>query len=335
MLSSFHFLRPWWFIAIIPMLILFIFMLRRSSLAKSNWEQHCDPHLLTQLLVKNLGSTKTVLPYYLLVLWILLIAALAGPTWSLYAEPVYQKNIGRVIALDVSPSMNANDISPSRIQRAKFKVLDLLHDIKEGQTGMIVFSSAAFVVSPLTTDTNTIANMVPVLDPSIVPVAGSDIDSALQKAVALLNQAGYLEGQIIIVTDSTPSSLALRDASKLAKQGYHVSVLAIGTKDGGPILKPNGGFETDDKGNIIFAHLDSSALEKLASNGSGVYAPFSNDSSDLKEILNEGNPNDLSNKPSKEMQTQNLWRDEGHWLIWLAIILAVFIARRGWLEKIC
>ena len=138
-MTTFHFLRPWWFLALIPAIILFISALRRAKSGDNVWSKHCDPHLLEHLLSKNNSISRTWLPYLLFSLWIIAIIALAGPTWSLYAQNVYQKNIARVIALDVSQSMNAADIAPSRLERGKYKILDLLHSIKEGQTGMIVF----------------------------------------------------------------------------------------------------------------------------------------------------------------------------------------------------
>ncbi len=334
MIETFHFLRPWWFIALIPALIIFIYSLNKTA-GRSNWNEHCDPHLLKYLLVHNQASHKTWLPYILLLIWLVMVFALSGPTWSRYAEPIYQKNIARIIALDVSTSMNANDITPSRLERAKYKVLDLLHDIKEGQTGMLVFSSDAFVVSPLTTDTNTIASMVPVLDSNIVPIQGSDIAKALQKSAKLLSQAGYSTGEIILITASTPSASALDEAAKLTKDGYIISVLAVGTNNGGPITKTDGGLETDEKGNVIFAKLDTIQLEKLAQIGKGNYLTFVNDNSDLKKLLNYNNLNDINKKPNKISETKNLWRDEGHWLVWLLLILSPFIARKGWLEKIC
>lgn len=332
MVNSFHFLRPWWFIALIPAIILFVMLLKKSNLTKNNWETHCDPHLLPYLIVGNKLSKSIWLPTLLFMSWLVAILALAGPTWSLYAEPVYQKNIARVIALDVSQSMNANDIVPSRLQRAKYKVLDLLHQIKEGQTGMIVFSSAAFVVSPLTADSNTIASMIPVLDSNIVPVQGSDITKALEKSVQLLSQAGYSQGQIILFTDSTPDESAIKEAEKLATEGYITSVIAMGTKQGGPIVDANGGFVTDTKGNIVFANLDNIALGKLAAAGAGVYIPFSNENMNLNQLLNNSTLDGLENKPSKRMQTKSLWKDEGHWLIWLLIILVSFLANRQYAD---
>lgn len=333
MFGAFHFLRPWWFLTLIPAIILFILALKRAKSGENIWNKHCDPHLLEHLIVKSNPIFHSWLPYLLLSIWLVTITALAGPTWSRYAQNVYQKNIARVIALDVSQSMNSADIAPSRLERGKYKTLDLLHDIKEGQTGMIVFSSEAFVVSPLTADSNTIASMVPVIDSTIVPVQGSDIASALIKSANLIKQSGFTQGQIILITDSTPSDEALTLAHKLAGEGYTTSVLAIGTKQGAPVTNADGSLVMDSSGNITLASLNSKTLEKLAKNGNGEYAAFSNNNSDLHQLLNETNFN-IQN-PSKKVETKSLWKDEGHWLIWLLILVSAFIARKGWLEKIC
>ena len=242
--------------------------------------------------------------------WLIIIVALAGPTWSRYAAPVYQKNLPRVIVLDVSQSMNATDLAPSRLQRAKYKVLDLLHSIKEGQTGMLVFSSLPFVVSPLTSDSNTIASMVPILDSSIVPVQGADIGKALQKAGKLLQQVGSNHGQIILVTDNTPTQEDLTQAHTLAQQGYTTSVLAITTEQ-------------------------DQALVNLAGQGDGEYLGFKNDNSDVTQLINSNNSTNLSSKSSAQAQTEDLWDDRGSYLIWIAVLLLAFLARKGWLDQLC
>ena len=305
----FHFLRPWWFLAIIPAILLLIFSLNKINSSDSNWTKYCDAHLLQHLISNETRTLKNYLPYTLLILWLIIIFALAGPTWSMYGQPVYQKNIARVIALDVSQSMTATDIAPSRLDRAKYKSIDLLHNITEGQTGMVVFSSSSFLVSPLTNDTNTIASMVPVLDNNIVPVQGSDILPALRKSAKLLKQAGNTRGEIILITDSTPSDEAIKEAKALAADGYTTSVLGIGTEN------------------------SSDRLRSLATAGKGSYVDFSNDNSDIDSLLLKKNK--LTSKASKELQIKSLWRDEGHYLIWLLVFLVAFLARRGWLEKIC
>ncbi|HCY39439.1 MAG: Ca-activated chloride channel [Pseudomonadota bacterium] len=310
MLSLFHFLRPWWLLALIPAIMLSYYWYKKSQTSKNSWQQHCDPHLLEHLLVKQTASKNWGLITLLMSGWLVIIVALAGPTWSRYAAPVYQKNLPRVIVLDVSQSMNATDLAPSRLQRAKYKVLDLLHSIKEGQTGMLVFSSLPFVVSPLTSDSNTIASMVPILDSSIVPVQGVDIGKALQKAGKLLQQAGSNHGQIILVTDNTPTQEDLTQAHNLAQQGYTTSVLAIATEQ-------------------------DPALVHLAGQGDGEYLGFKNDNSDVTQLINSNNSTNLSSKSSTQAQTEDLWDDHGSYLIWLAVFLLAFLARKGWLDKLC
>lgn len=332
---NFHFLRPWWLLAFIPAISLFVLYIRRSNTTSNNWQEHCDPHLLPYLIIGEQKPTSSTLPSWLLACWLLIILALAGPTWQQYAESTYQKNSARVIALDVSTSMNSSDLVPSRLERAKYKLLDLLKEFKEGQTSLLVFSSSPFVVSPLTNDSNTIASMVPVIDSSIVPVQGVDIGKALQKSVDLLQQTGFTRGQIILITDSTPTANDKQIARQLAHDGYNLTVLAIGTARGAPISNASGGFATDSNGNITLAKLDKSALKDLAHSGNGEYIEFSNDDNDVQAISKIINENSTVKDPSAKSEVKNLWRDEGHWLIWLAIVFILIIARKGWLDKLC
>ena len=128
---TFHFLRPSWFLAIVPAILLLIFSLRKINSSNTIWTKYCDSHLLEHLILNDSISLKNYLPYILFGLWLISICALAGPTWSMYGQPVYQKNISRVIVLDVSNSMTATDIAPSRLERAKYKSIDLLNNIHE------------------------------------------------------------------------------------------------------------------------------------------------------------------------------------------------------------
>lgn len=335
MLSSFHFLRPWWLIGLIFIIILFILLLPKLKSNKNLWANHCDSHLLPYITVNESQTNGLLLPILILIMWLVTILALAGPTWSKYIQQTYQKDNARIIILDLSQDMNATDIKPSRIQRANYKILDLLHDIKEGQTGMIVFSSYAFVVSPLTSDSNVIASLVPTLNTSIVPTQGSNITRALNKASQLLNQGGYNHGQILLITSSTPKNTDLATAKKLAEQGYNISVWGIGTQQGAPIMNTRGSYITNNQGDIILAKLNEQALINLANQGQGEYINFTNNNQDLRQALALVNAKQSNSITKKRSQVKTLWRDEGHWLVWLIILIASFIVRRGWLEKIC
>jgi len=131
MLDLFHFLRPWWFLAFIPALLLFIFILKTRQ-ASHQWQSDCDPHLLKHLIIGDAKAYNNLsLALMVLLSWCIAIVALAGPTWSHQIQPTWQKSTARVIALDLSVTMNANDLLPTRLARARFKVLDLLKAITE------------------------------------------------------------------------------------------------------------------------------------------------------------------------------------------------------------
>ncbi len=333
--NSLHFIRPYWFLAVIPALILIIMYIRNNNAKKNAWANHCDPDLLPYITDQSSQQKNYTLAILVGLAWLIMIIALAGPSWTKYQEPVYQKKIGRVIALDLSPVMNATDVSPSRLERAKFKILDLLKTLQEGQTGMIVFTSLPFVVSPLTNDSNTIAAMVPTIDSSIVPVQGTDIAKALLKSQQLLAQAGFNRGEILLITASSPNNQDIAMAAKLAANGYTTSVLAIGSADGGPIKNKDGGLITDAKGNIIVANLDSSSLAKLANSGNGTFIPYSNDNSDINKFNAIYRREQIADTPSKIMESQNLWQEYGYWFIWGLIPILALLARKGWIDKLC
>jgi Ca-activated chloride channel family protein len=334
MLANFHLLRPWFLIALIPAIILFIFFKKTAHSNQNNWVKECDPHLLAHLISTNKTSSANFIATLILICWLIAIFALSGPSWKMTQQPLFQQNTARVIALDVSSSMNSTDLPPSRMERAKYKVIDLLKAIKEGQTGMIIFSSYPFVVSPLTSDTNTIINMVPVIDTNIVPVQGSNLDKALIKSSQLITQAGFSKGEIILLTDSQPDANSFNTVKKLANEGFKIAILGIGTAQNTPTINASGGFITDNSGNIVFNHLDVVALSNLAQDGNGIYIPFSDDNSDINSLISFIKSDSLGKSKSLN-NTQKIWQDDGIIFIWLLLVIVAILSRKGWLEQLC
>ncbi len=332
-LSNLHFLRPNWFYALIPLALLMIGIAYRLRHA-NNWQQVCDPHLLPHLLI-NMRARRLLWPLLLLgLIWILAVIALAGPSWQQITIPSYRSQAARVIVFDLSPSMYAQDIAPSRLTRAKFKLLDLLKRTHEGQTGLIAFSGEPYVVSPLTQDNNTIAAMIPELDPQIMPVSGNNMAWALSFAAKLLTQAGVRKGDIIVITYNRADPAAIKLAKKLKARGDKISVLGVGTREGAPIPLSSGNFLRDKKGNIVVSKLAQASLQKLANAGGGIYAQFTNDNSDLKRIL-AGSL--FTQQLAKAKQTQHdikIWQDSGRYFILPILLLMLLLFRRGWLEEI-
>lgn len=327
-MNSFHFLRPEWLLALVPVLFI-LWQLMKMRGSDHAWRKACDPHLLTHLLIQSETNPKRVPLFLLACGWILTVIALSGPTWSRLPETVYRNLSSRVIVLDVSPQMLADDIKPNRITRAKFKVQDLLNAISDGQVGMVAFSQQAFTVSPLTQDAATIGAMVPELDPTMMPIQGNSISAGLQKAMLLLQQAGASTGEIILITGNTPTTNDLAMATKLKQQGYHLMVLAIGTANGSPVPTANG-YLHDQAGAIITSKLDFSALAALARNGGGSLINFSNDNSDLQKLLRP--QSGLTLQAEKTQQTVAAWRDQGRWFLLACLPLAALGFRKGWLS---
>ncbi|KFJ42527.1 VWA domain-containing protein [Francisella philomiragia] len=330
---DFHFLRPWWLLALIP-IVVFVILLFRSSSQANSWAKYCDSHLLEHVVVGKQSKTKkSLVPFLFLCLWIVSVVALAGPTWKYKDVPVYQENVSRVIALDVSQSMDTTDVSPTRLERAKYKTLDILRRIKEGQVGMIVFSSEPFVVSPLTSDANTVENLVPVINSDIVPVQGNNIYKAIEKSAQLITQAGAKKGQIILITDSTPSADAIAKAKQLAEQGIDTDVYAIGTPKGGIAKDDRGNYIKDDGGNIQYFGIDLNQLEALAKAGSGKLVTLTANNTDVKKLLSDTQGN--GKKKSDKKSANIFWQDEGIYFIWLLVAMSLLFFRRGILERIC
>jgi Ca-activated chloride channel family protein len=327
--SRFHFLRPEWFIALIPLVILF-WLLRRLHLKAGSWQQYCDPKLLPFLVQNTVSQRKSVAPVIALLTGILCITALAGPTWEQRPQPVFKQQSALVIALDLSRSMDATDISPSRLTRALLKVQDILNKRQEGQTALIVFAGDAFAVTPLTEDTETISSQVKSLSTSIMPAQGSRSDSALQLGANLLKQSGQSGGHILLITDGIdPRSNDI--AHDLTAQSISTSVLAVGTTDGAPIPLPSGGFFKDNKGEIVIPKLDLSSLRQLVLSGAGQLQVMTTNDSDINRLLAPVNALDMSGDSTRTELKTDSWFEEGPWLLLPALLLAAFAFRRGYI----
>ncbi len=325
--EGFKFLRPAWFWALLPVAGLVVALLLRRQRGAS-WSRVCDAHLLPHLLT-DVERKRTIWPLFLLVpAWFAAVVALAGPVWQQLPQPVFESEEARVFVLDLSRSMDATDLSPSRLARAKFKLLDLLKRSGEGQTGLVVFAGDAFVVSPLTQDANTIAAMVPALQTTIMPVQGSRADLALRKADALFEQGQAPEGEIILIADGV-NAVAIDVAREIADRGRRVSVLALGTTQGAPIPVQVGGFLKDRNGGIVIPKLDLALLSEVAAAGDGLFTMMRSDDSDVELLTTQHEVTDWSDgEQHAELKTES-WREEGPWLLLAILPFALLAFRRG------
>jgi len=325
-LGDFHFLRPEWLIAL-PFVLLTAVLFARRRLGPGSWEYVVDPqlapHVLSGAQVKGIDSRWILLA----VTGVLGILALAGPAWERIEQPMFRSEQALVVALDLSRSMDAQDVSPSRLLRARLKILDLLQRRASGQTALVVYSANAFTVTPLTTDSDTVAALVNSLGTDIMPSRGSYPFAAINKGRALLEQAGMGYGEVLLITDGGSTPATERAARDLREAGYSLSVLGVGTTDGAPIPRQTGGFVTDQMGRIAVARLEETSLRALATAGGGRYATLTSDNRDL-DLLLSGEV--ATTSAVGESQATDRWREEGPWLLLLLLPLAAMSFRRGW-----
>jgi len=329
-LMAFHFLRPWWLLAVPLWLWLSLYVWRKGQNG-GGWAAVCDPALLSYLVGESGGAqqrSKTALAALLLAGCATLFA-LAGPAWQQLPQPVYRAQSALVIGLDLSRSMLAEDIKPNRLQRAKQKLQDILSLRREGQTALVVFAGAAFDVVPLTSDNNAILAMLESLSPDMMPVQGSRASTALKHAAAIFKRSAIKRGTVVLLTDGVDTE-ASRIAAQLVKAGHRVSVIGVGTEAGAPIpaAGETGGFVKDRNGNIVIPRLQTGVLQHLADAGHGIYQPISFDNQDINRITGlKPSVTDMISKQEK-LQT-DLWREEGPWLLLLVLPLLSLAFRRG------
>ena len=325
MLNEFHFLRPAWLLAFLPMLSFLIWFARRRF-EMLRWQDIVDPQLMPHVLIGTGYQTRRRITMLLALAGALLVLALAGPAWQRLPQPVFRSQDGLVIVLDLSRSMDVADIKPSRLARARFKINDILARRVEGQSALIVYAAEPYVVSPLTDDTRTIISQLPALTTDLMPAQGSRADRALQKAAELLQQAGTSKGDVLLVTDGVDADRAAAAAAELRDSGIRVSVLGVGTAAGGPIPGA-GGFVKRGDGSIVVAKFDSASLRMLATEGRGLFRPLAADETDVDQLLARlGMSIDETEDTGLEV---DLWRDEGPWLLLPLLPLAVLAFRRG------
>jgi Ca-activated chloride channel family protein len=306
----------------------------RRALAPGSWQRIVDPALAPYVLARS-ASRKHSYRWWLMALGgVLAIVSLAGPSWNRAEQPVFRSEQAMVIALDLSRSMDAQDLTPSRLTRARLKILDILERRKSGQTALVVYSSNAFTVTPLTTDADTVAALVNSLSTDIMPSRGSYPVAAINKGRQLLEQAGVGYGEVLLITDGGTSPAAERAARELTSAGYTLSVMGVGTLQGAPIPIAGGGFVTDGRGQLAVPKLESRELQKLASEGGGRFTQLSADDRDL-EVLLSGVIDASSSSATDESLATDQWLEEGPWLLILLLPLAALPFRRGWLFVVC
>ncbi|NRB25330.1 VWA domain-containing protein [Shewanella sp.] len=319
-----HFLRPEWFFALVPLIIIML-LLWRSERKNSTWSRYIAPHL-ARLLVTQTNEIKRSKLGYLGLAWFVAVLALSGPAFTKQSLPVYEAAQGRVIIMDMSLSMYATDLSPNRLSQAKFKATDLIGELKEGETGLIAYAGDAFTISPLTRDRATLLNLLPTLTPDIMPARGSNLVAALARGKRLLAQGGHIRGDILLLTDGV-STQQMRDAKAVLQDTqYRLAIMAFGSEQGSPIRLPDGQLLRDNADQVVVAKTNYSLLNELVQAADGVLIPYRSDGQDLEQMLSWLST--TGDTKATELDGE-IWQDAGPYIALLLLLPVLLSFRHG------
>ena len=327
MLEYFHLIRPWWLLALLPVVAIAILWSRRNS-GQSKWTSAISEDLLKVLLEDHTARAKRWFSALVVGTLILVTVGLSGPAWQKLPQEVEQKQDTLIILLDLSLSMFANDVKPSRVERARQKIADILRARKEGVTALVAYAGDGHAVVPLTDDTKTIENLLFSLSPEMMPVFGSNPNHALEIAYELFENAGILQGRILMITDGIDD---ISSVTKHRNSSFPISILGIGTIQGAPIpldrLRQPGRFLQTQEGNRVVALLDEERLQQVADISYGHYQTVNLGNQDINYVLSTKLPSeDKSIEVERKFDT---WIDQGYWaaIILVPLLLAGF--RKG------
>lgn len=332
--EHFHFLRPEWFLAIIP-LVMIILAIRYLHKQQSGWNSVLASHLYQHLVTEKTGKKNRPPLYLLAIAWLISVVAIAGPTWEQLPQPVYQLNTGKVVVIDMSLSMRATDVQPDRLTRAKYKAIDLVNAISEGETGLVAYSGDAFTISPLSTDGQNLTALIPSLIPEIMPVAGSEPFLGLQSAVELLQNAGFQQGEIFWITDGIETEQISEVRKLISSSPYRLSILAVGTAQGAPIKMLDGELMKDASGAIVLPRLTRSSLRNLAAAGGGRFTVLQDTDEDIKLLTSQLTiEREAQEQDEEENKMGDEWKEMGPYLVLLLLPFAAYSFRRGLLPVV-
>jgi len=282
-----------------------------------------DEDLINQLMPEY-SNKKVFWKFYLFLLAIIfIILGLARPQFGTKLQEVKRKGVEIIIALDVSNSMNATDIQPSRLERAKQVISSLVDRLSDDKIGLIVFAGDAYTQIPITTDYVSAKMFLSNITTSSVPVQGTAIGKAINLGVKSFTNSD-LQKVIIVITDGENHEDDPVDAAKQANEkGILVYTIGMGMPEGAPI--PEGpsylqNFKRDKNGNIVISKLDEETLAKTALAGGGEYMRGNNAYAGIKKLFERL---EKLNRKEYESKIYSEYDDQFHYFFFLALILLI------------
>ena len=275
-----------WLLVVVAVLALIRFVTYFNQ--KKRLSKFGDPELMKQLM-PNRSRWRPLVKFILLELALtLIIVMLARPQQANGISQEKRSGIEVVIAMDISNSMRAEDVSPSRLDRAKMMIENLVENFINDKIGLIVFAGDAFVQLPITSDYVSAKMFLSTIDPTMIVNQGTDIAGAIEMASHSFTQQEQVGKAIIVITDGEDHEGRAVEAAKDAhERGFNVYVLGIGSTKGSPVPDPDtGNYMIDNQGNTVMSRLNEQMCREVAQAGGGAYIHVDNNSS-AQRLLDE------------------------------------------------
>ena len=274
-----------WMLLIIPILVLVRFIVWQKR--KRNLRKFGDPSLLKEMM-PDVSKYRPTIKFCLLLSAItILIFMIARPQVGSKISHEKREGIEVLIALDISNSMLAQDVIPSRLEKSKLLIEDLVDHFTNDKVGLVVFAGDAFVQLPITNDYVSAKMFLQNINPSLITTQGTDLARAISLSQSCFTQREHIGRAIIVITDGEDhEGGALEAAREAYKKGVNVFILGVGTSKGAPIPDGNGGYLKDNNGQIVLSALNEQMCQQVAKAGNGVYIHVDN-TSDAQEKLNK------------------------------------------------
>lgn len=324
MIEWLHFMRPFWLL-LVPAVVLVWWLVRRREANAADVGTFVAAHLRDALTVNRDARKGIRAVDGVAVAMLLLTVAASGPTWSKQVSPWFAETAPLVVAMEVTDSMRSNDLQPTRLDRARFKVLDLVAARTGSRTALIAYAGSAHIVVPPSVDIEVLKPFLESLDPAIMPAAGSRASSVLPLAQSLLGDEAAV-GTLLFVNDGFEAS----DISELADFANQpgspsLAALVVGADEGGVALLPDGSPVMAESGGRLDTSIDASVLQRASSEANISVVRAGSGDADIRQLLRTIQSNlRLADDPDAQ------WLDQAWWLFWPAAFLTLLWFRRGW-----
>ena len=317
-----HFAQPAYFYLLLLITALVFFLAWGAKRKRALAEQFVTASLVPRLMWEQTWQGRRSRTKLILLGLLFMTLALAQPRWGFEWEDLKQEGVDIIVAVDVSQSMLAADIKPSRLERAQHKISDLLALLEGDRIGIVAFAGTSFLQCPLTLDYQAAKIFLDALDTDLIPIQGTSISHALNTAIKAFSPIEKKSKAIILITDGEDHGGNLTAVSRLAlEEGVKIFAIGIGQETGAPIpaFEQDRGFKKDSSGEVILSKFNEPLLQKIALQTGGTYVRSVIGDMDLQKIYLE----DIKQKvETKELRSsrRKRWQERFQWMVALALL---------------